>query len=207
MKMSEQVSEIAKGLAKMKTEMKSASKDSKNSQFSNTPSGGKYASYDAMIEAIEECSSKYGISVIQDCATSDKSVSVTTMILHESGQWIESSPFTIHLTKNDPQALGSACTYALKYSLRATLGIRAGGDDDGENAMDRISSSEKEILNQIILELEENGLREKILKNMEIKDLSQMNSEQFKNTLRILRQRLDEKKAKLTGNPGTGANS
>jgi hypothetical protein len=44
--------------------------------------------------------------------------------------------YPIQPVKNDPQGLGSAITYARRYSLMAIVGI-APDDDDGEAAMGR----------------------------------------------------------------------
>ncbi len=65
----------------------------------------------------------------------DGCVEVTTMLVHESGEWMRS---TLHvpLGKRDPQGVGSAITYGCRYSLMAMLGLPP-TDDDGEAAMDR----------------------------------------------------------------------
>lgn len=60
-------------------------------------------------------------------------IGLETRLIHaESGQWI-SSMAVIPLPKNDPQGMGSAITYARRYSLCAMLGIVT-EDDDGEGA-------------------------------------------------------------------------
>ena len=57
-----------------------------------------------------------------------------TTLLHSSGEWI-ASKLSIGLTKQDPQAIGSAISYARRYSLSAILGVSA-EDDDAEAATD-----------------------------------------------------------------------
>ena len=60
-------------------------------------------------------------------------IALETRLIHaESGQWI-SSVTIIPLPKNDPQGMGSAITYARRYSLCAMLGIIT-EDDDGNAA-------------------------------------------------------------------------
>ena len=54
--------------------------------------------------------------------------------MHDSGEWIESDPFMLHAVKNDPQAGGSAITYARRYSLSAVLGVAWDDDDDANMA-------------------------------------------------------------------------
>ncbi|MBR9701060.1 hypothetical protein GOV11_04300 [Candidatus Woesearchaeota archaeon] len=62
-------------------------------------------------------------------------VGVTTLIVHaKSGQWMKSS-FKLPLSKMDPQAAGSALTYAERYTLAAIVGLSiADVDDDAHSA-------------------------------------------------------------------------
>ena len=47
------------------------------------------------------------------------------------------------LVKIDPQAVGSAITYARRYALSAMIGIVSEEDDDGESAMGRTQTQAK----------------------------------------------------------------
>lgn len=64
-------------------------------------------------------------------------VSLTTILMHTSGEWIKSlisipaSKIEKEKEKIDPQAAGSAITYARRYALAAILGINQ-EDDDGQ---------------------------------------------------------------------------
>ena len=60
-------------------------------------------------------------------------IGVVTRLMHVSGQWLENE-FTLPMVKSDPQAAGSAITYARRYALQALFGIPA-VDDDGEAAV------------------------------------------------------------------------
>jgi hypothetical protein len=62
-------------------------------------------------------------------------MTLDTMIVHESGEWIEGS-FEIPLGKTDPQGAGSAISYARRYALMAALNMPA-VDDDGNAASKR----------------------------------------------------------------------
>lgn len=75
-----------------------------------------------------------GIAVSQDIANDINGVSVTTTLLHESGESKTSSPCWLPVAKKDPQGYGSAITYARRYSLAAMLGISVDKDDDGNEA-------------------------------------------------------------------------
>ena len=60
-------------------------------------------------------------------------VTVRTLLVHESGHTLTSPPLALTVPSTDPQRVGSAVTYARRYSLMATLGIAA-EDDDGQAA-------------------------------------------------------------------------
>jgi hypothetical protein len=68
---------------------------------------------------------------------------LVTMLAHTSGQWMKSE-FPIVATKMDSQGIGSAMTYAKRYSLCGMLGIVADedADDDGEAAVGRTKKKE-----------------------------------------------------------------
>jgi hypothetical protein len=64
-------------------------------------------------------------------------VEVTTILLHESGQWMRAT-HPVPVSKRDAQGVGSALTYARRQALQAMLVIAAQGeDDDGEGAVGR----------------------------------------------------------------------
>ena len=58
---------------------------------------------------------------------------VSTTLFHKSGQWIKFAPLKIQPAGGTPQHVGSAITYARRYSILAVLGL-ATEDDDGRAA-------------------------------------------------------------------------
>jgi len=98
--------------------------------------GTKYATLEAVIEASHEHLAANKLAILQGPGMMQgNALTVTTRLIHESGEWIETD-FAIPLAKQDPQAAGSAITYARRYSLMAMLNMPA-VDDDGEQAMGR----------------------------------------------------------------------
>lgn len=91
-----------------------------------------YADLSAVVEGVIPALNNAGVGVIQAPDFDGEMVSVTTVLLHESGASVSS---TLHLrpTKSDPQGVGSATTYARRYSLLAMTGS-APEDDDGNAA-------------------------------------------------------------------------
>jgi hypothetical protein len=66
-------------------------------------------------------------------------MALTTMLLHESGEFIAST-LSLPYRMKDPQAGGSAMSYARRYGLQSALGIAA-EDDDGNAAAGRKPTS------------------------------------------------------------------
>lgn len=110
-------------------------KDGKNPAFKS-----RYATLENVIDAAKPALQAADLAFTQaPGALVEGAIEITTMIMHTSGQWLRS---TLHvpLSKRDPQGVGSAITYGLRYSLMATLGLPP-VDDDGESAMDRNTPS------------------------------------------------------------------
>lgn len=92
----------------------------------------KYATLAQAAQQAREVLAEYGLAVHQDAHGELGAVAVTTRIWHHSGQWVESEPLVMPV-KGGPQDIGSAITYARRYSLMAFLGL-ATDDDDGVSA-------------------------------------------------------------------------
>jgi hypothetical protein len=138
MNKSEQVDKLSAALCKAQAEMGGAVKDAKNPFFKSS-----YADLTSVIKAIKEPFANNGLSYSQFPVTSEGGggVGVVTVLLHSSGQWLESE-FYLPLAKKDPQGGGSAITYARRYALQAMAGIPT-ADDDAEAAMMRGKPVEK----------------------------------------------------------------
>ena len=93
----------------------------------------KYADLLACTEAVTDALNNNGIFLMQPTHSCDDGVIVETLFIHESGEQISSGRLYIKAAKLDPQGLGSALTYARRYSLMAACGI-AQEDDDGQAA-------------------------------------------------------------------------
>jgi len=123
---------IAAALVKAQSEMAVATKDAKNPFFRSS-----YADLNAIREAVMPALNKNGIVVLQPTITTDSGKSfVRTTLLHESGEQITSDTEIVCAKANDPQAFGSAMSYARRYSLQSLMCVGA-EDNDAESAMGR----------------------------------------------------------------------
>ncbi|MCR4331804.1 MAG: ERF family protein [Sulfuricaulis sp.] len=127
MQHSEQLNELATALAAAQAELRHAPKTSENPFFRS-----HYADLASVWDVCRPVLGKHGLSVVQLPGTSENGVSITTMMLHKSGQWIADT-LTIPMEKSTPQSMGSAITYGRRYALSAVVGI-ASEDDDGNDA-------------------------------------------------------------------------
>ena len=130
MKKSETLTEFSKAFAQTQQEMKQPLKDANNPFFKS-----KYVPLENVVEAITESASKNGLSFTQFPSSDEAgNVTVGTLVMHSSGEWIEYDPIKMKPVKNDPQSIGSAITYAKRYALSAIFGITSDQDDDGNEA-------------------------------------------------------------------------
>ena len=128
MKSSATLAAISPALVAALGELRGVAKDSKNPHFKND-----YASLEAVIETARPVLASHGLAFMQGLGEYvGGAMTVSTRILHESGEWIESD-FQMPVAKSDPQGTASASTYARRYSLMGILGLPA-VDDDGEAA-------------------------------------------------------------------------
>lgn len=129
MNKSESIIELAKALAAFQGEVKQPTKDGKNPHFKST-----YVTLDGVVAAITETASKHGLSFMQFPINNENRIGVKTLVMHTSGEFIETEPIFAQPMKQDAQAAGSVITYLKRYSLAAIFGITSDVDDDGNGA-------------------------------------------------------------------------
>lgn len=123
---------VCAALVKAQREFAPVLKDAVNPHFKS-----RYASLDGVIDAVRAALNRNGIALVQRCEGGYRDgaggVHVSTCFVHESGEILNAGAIYVPAIKVDPQAYGSALTYARRYSLLAACGIAA-EDDDGNAA-------------------------------------------------------------------------
>lgn len=126
---SEKIDLFTTALCKVQLILESAKKDSENPFHKN-----KYADLTSVWSVCRKPLSENGFAVVQSLCGADQTGRsiIMTALLHTSGQWAKSY---LHMPSKDqsPQGIGSAITYARRYSLSAIVGI-VQEDDDGNQA-------------------------------------------------------------------------
>jgi hypothetical protein len=138
MKYSTQLNEIGLSMSKVQGSIKSAKKDCNNLFFK-----AKYADLASVWEACRDQLASHGISIIQGSSDNDGKITVVTLLLHSSGQWIESTLSMPMMTPDMPakkgyngqmhdavpsrlmnaQEIGSVITYFRRYSIASMVGV------------------------------------------------------------------------------------
>jgi hypothetical protein len=135
MNRSEQINELAAAFAKAQAALPAVPKRGKGQvgQARTT-----YATLDDVIDTVRGPLSENGLSFTQMLDAATDGPALTTMLLHESGQWMASStPIDAmdgNRGTNAMQAFGSTLTYLKRYALSAMLGVTTDDDDDGSAA-------------------------------------------------------------------------
>ena len=127
---SESIANLAQCLSVVQGKLEYAKKDSANPFFKS-----KYADLESVWDACRKLLADNGLAVAQFPGTYsdlDKSMSLTTILMHDSGEWI-SQEMSVPVSKVDAQGAGSAITYMRRYALAAVVGV-VQADDDGNAA-------------------------------------------------------------------------
>lgn len=186
MNRSETIVKLAVALAKFNAEVTSISKDAKNPFFKSD-----YVTLDKLILATRDILQKNGLSVLQMPLSKETGeIGIQTILLHESGEYIESEPLFMKPVKNDPQQAGSLITYLRRYSYQAILNLNTGEDDDA-NLTTHGSSKPKERLSDKQLSrlfaigkskgINQATITAQCVKEFGVSDISQMTKEQYDN--------------------------
>ncbi|HEC2213474.1 TPA: ERF family protein [Staphylococcus delphini] len=174
MNKSESVVEINKAMVAFRKEVKQPLKDKNNPFFKS-----KYVPLENVVEAIDEAATPHGLSYTQWALNdSEGRVGVATMLMHESGEYIEYDPVFMNAEKNTPQGAGSLISYLKRYSLSAIFGITSDQDDDGNAASGKQKKSEPKASNQTVGVLKQEVLNFVGLMKSLNKDVTQQQAEQ-----------------------------
>ena len=94
----------------------------------------RYADLGGIIQTAKPILAKHGLAVSQLAEGEGNTTSVTTILMHSSGEWISSTismDMEAEKGKSQAQAVGSVITYLRRYSLASILGLYADEDNDG----------------------------------------------------------------------------
>jgi len=127
------MSEIHKALLAAQAEFPTLTRDGSNPHFRSD-----YVTLESLLRSVLPILNGKGVLLVQspNIAGNESDILVTKLIHAESGDAIETHT-RLYLGKQDPQAYGSAMTYARRYALMGMLGLVGEDDDDGNAASTR----------------------------------------------------------------------
>lgn len=137
MERSESIGQLAAALSKAQKSYKPLKKEAYNPYFNS-----KYADLAAIIEATSDSLCDNELSVIQLPSFKNGKVTVNTMLLHSSGEFIsEELPIPVPhqkdkdtgeiREKDDPQSISICTSYARRIAQQAILNVSGEDDTDG----------------------------------------------------------------------------
>lgn len=157
----ESIVKISTAFVAAQKEMSNAKKDSNNPFFKS-----KYADLNSIREAVIPVLNNHGIGVLQPTCSIDGRNYVKTILLHESGECLESLTEILFAKTNDAQAQGSGISYARRYGLQSMVCI--GAEDDDANKANEQPKPKQEpklpTLEEAVFEMESCGNLEDLVK-------------------------------------------
>jgi len=144
MNTSESITAIAPALLAAQKAIDAVVNDGVNPFYNNST----YARLAAVIGGVKPALNDNGIMFLQAIGHDGNGATITTRLLHESGEWIEDTAPVVCKKFYDPQALGSGLTYMKRYALVALVGLPTVDeiDDDGAAAGESDDAPPKPLL-------------------------------------------------------------
>jgi hypothetical protein len=127
--MSEEIGKLSAALVKAQEEVEIALKASTNPHY-----GSSYADLTSVLGVIKPALATHGLAMVQYPGYEDGIVTMTTVLVHESGEWLQSPVASIPITKLDPHGAMSGITY-LRRGCASSLMALIADDDDGNAAV------------------------------------------------------------------------
>ena len=131
----QELNELAKALATAQSEYEEVKQTGYNPHLKN-----KYSTLDDLINAVRSALARNGLSLVQSIGhNTDGDTTMTTMLIHESGQYLSDTAIVNSVKANrginEMQALGSTLTYMRRYAASAMLWVGGQPDDDGNTSV------------------------------------------------------------------------
>jgi hypothetical protein len=144
LKRSEAINELAAALAKAQSAMRTVGNSSKvKIESAKGKYEYRYATLSDFFDVARKPLGDNGLAVLQPSHALGNEVVVQSLLLHSSGQWIETE---LRMLARDmsPQSIGSAMTYGRRYAFAALIGMASSDEDDDGAAAQPEGSREQD---------------------------------------------------------------
>ena len=140
MNKSESIASLSKALVIAQSQFKHVPMNSTNPFYKS-----KYADLGAVIESSKAILKDNGLAVSQLVEGESGQVGITTILIHESGEFISSTVSIPVEGNNIAQESGKAITYLRRYGLASILGMYADEDTDAHKEERSITDEAKKL--------------------------------------------------------------
>jgi hypothetical protein len=138
---SDSIKELSTALSKAQAAFKPVPMNAINPFLKN-----HYADLGSVIESAKPVLAAHGLSISQLVENDGPMIGVTTILMHQSGEWLLSTmtlPMLDEKGKSAAQVAGSIITYIRRYAYGAIIGLYTGDDDDGNGKTPTPPSAQK----------------------------------------------------------------
>ncbi|MGX4600281.1 ERF family protein [Faecalimicrobium sp. JNUCC 81] len=146
---------LYKSFIEFQKEFKGMTPDATNPFFKSN-----YITLDGILEVTRPLLVKNGLAIMQNAfSDNDGNMCLKTILLHESGESLETEIMKMKPQKDDAQQRGSIITYMKRYQLGALLGICESVDDDANIATYGVNNHQNNSPNNITKPLSDAQLK------------------------------------------------
>jgi hypothetical protein len=127
---------LVAALAKAQLKFEGVKKDAENPAYSRGTRKSMYATLDSTVRATRAALAENGLVIIAvpHEMVDDRRLKITSLLIHESEQFVESTMIMTAVEKVSPQELGKLITYARRYQWGALTGTAPEDDSDANEA-------------------------------------------------------------------------
>jgi hypothetical protein len=126
--MSESIGSISKALVGAQADVGKALLTQENEHFKS-----RYADLPAVLEVATPALAKHGLALVQCPGEGDGTMVLTSLLIHESGEWMLLPVASMPLQAQTAHGWASASTYLRRYVTQGVLKISVGLEDDDAN--------------------------------------------------------------------------
>lgn len=133
------IGKLTEAITKARPKFEAIKKSAENPFYKDTKGKArKYADLNEIISATADALAEQGVHIYQFPDVSDRLVSLTSLVVHVSGEWLEATikdcpaeQKTEKGTRHDAQTIGIAITYLRRYTQQSIFNLGS-EDDDGQ---------------------------------------------------------------------------
>ena len=154
---------LSAALVKAQAEMPVVKMNAQNPFLKN-----KYADLGAVINASRPILAKHGLAIVQTPVSDMDKIGVTTLLVHESWEWLEDTIFIASSNSKgltEAQSAAVVISYLRRYSWSSMLGLYADEDNDAhapEPKPEKTESQKKQTALQLYSDLVERAKKVKL---------------------------------------------